>query len=155
MVRAPEPDALAAEHVVLALRQSSAGAVRVGYSSDGTSLAFDLLSALRNGEIISIQGDRVVGGVTRAPAKFFNREVFLPNGPFVLSLVSETPIYPLFIVRTGYRQYKIIAREPIVSARNTGSRDEVIAKAMQQWAKVLQEITRAYWPQWFAFTALV
>ena len=97
----------------------------------------------------------MVGDVAREPVNFSGREISLPIGPFVLSLVSETPIYPLFIVRTGYRKYKIIAREPIVCARNTGSRDEVIAKAMQQWAKVLQEITRSYWPHWFAFTALV
>src|SRR5438067_11865169 len=88
LVRAPEPDALAAQHVDLALQQSSAGAVKVGYSSDGTSLAFDLLNALRNGVISSIQGDRVTGEVSRAPVKFFNREVSLPNGPFVLSFVS-------------------------------------------------------------------
>ncbi len=155
MVRAPEPDALAAQHVDLALQQSSAGAVKVGYSDDGTSLAFDLLSALRNGEIISIQGDRVVGEVGRAPVKFFDREVFLPNGPFVLSVVSETPIYPLFIVRTGYRKYKIIAREPIACSRDAVPRDEAIAAAMQKWAEVLEEIVRCYWPQWFAFTPLI
>ena len=155
MVRAPEPDALAAQHVDLALQQSSAGAVKVGYSDNGTSLAFDLLNALRNGEIISIQGDRVVGEISRAPVKFFDREVFMPNGPFVLSLVSETPIYPLFVVRIGYRKYKIIAREPIVCLRGNGSRDEVIAEAMQNWAQVLEEIVRCYWPQWFAFTSLV
>ena len=154
MVRAPEPDALAAQHVDLALQQSSAGAVKVGYSNDGTSLAFDLLNALRGGEIISIQGDRVVGEVSRAPVKFFNREVSLPNGPFVLSLVSETPIYPLFIVRTGLRKYKIIAREPIVCFRGSGSRDEVIADAMQRWAQVLEEIVECHWQQWFAFTPL-
>ncbi|HEV3243415.1 MAG TPA: lysophospholipid acyltransferase family protein [Chthoniobacterales bacterium] len=154
MVRAPEPDALAAQHVDLALRQSSAGAVKVGYSSDGPSLAFDLLNALRGGEIISIQGDRVTGGVSRAPVKFFGHEVFLPNGPFVLSLVSETPIYPLFIVRTGYRKYKIVAREPIVCSRGSGSRGEIIAEAMQRWAQVLEEIVKCHWQQWFAFTPL-
>ena len=154
MVRAPEPDALAAQHLDLALQQSSAGAVKVGYSSDGTTLAFDLLNALRRGEIISIQGDRVVGEVARAPVKLFNREILLPNGPFVLSLASETPIYPLFIVRTGYRTYKIIAREPIVSFRNAAPRDEVIADAMQNWARVLEEVVSCYWPQWFAFTPL-
>ena len=155
MVRAPEPDALSAQHVDLALEQTTAGAVRVGYSGEGPSLAFDLLNDLRRGEIICIQGDRVVGDVARAPAKAFNREILLPNGPFVLSLVAQTPIYPLFIVRTGYRQYKIIAREPIVSFRGDGSREEIIARAMQNWARVLEEIGRDYWPQWFAFTALV
>jgi lauroyl/myristoyl acyltransferase len=155
MVRAPEPDVLAAQHVDLGLQESSAGAVTVGYSDDGTSLAFDLLSALRTGEIISIQGDRVVDEITRAPVKFFGQQVFLPNGPFVLSLVSETPVYPLFIVRTGYRKYRIIAREPIACARTGATRDQIIAEAMQRWATVLEKTVWTYWPQWFAFAALV
>ncbi len=155
MVRAPEPDTLAAQHVDLALQESSAGGVKIGYSDDGRSLALDLLNALRAGEIISIQGDRVVGEVARAPVTFFQREVLLPNGPFVLAFVSETPIYPLFIVRTGFRKYKIIAREPIICSRVGGSRDQIIAAAMQRWSNVLEEIVRIRWPQWFAFTRLV
>jgi phosphatidylinositol dimannoside acyltransferase len=155
MVRAPEPDALAEQHVNLALQQSTAGAVKIGYSDAGPALAFDLLNALRAGEIISIQGDRVVGEVGRAPVKLFRREIFLPTGPFVLSLVSETPIYPLFIVRMGYRKYKIVAREPIVCSRLGDSRDQIISDAMQCWAGVLEEIVRSFWPQWFAFTSLV
>ena len=154
MVRAPEPDALAAEHVDLGLRESSGGAVRVGYSNEGTSLALDLLNDLRHGEIISIQGDRVVGEVGRAPVKFLGREVFLPNGPFVLALASQAPIYPLFIIRTGYRTYKIVARPPIVCSRSSQSREEILAAAMQNWANVLGEIVATYWPQWFAFTPL-
>ena len=154
MVRAPEPDALAAQHIDLALEQSSAGAVKVGYSDDGTTLALVLLNALRAGEIISIQGDRFVGDVARAPLKFFEHEVFLPNGPFILSLVSQMPVYPLFIVRTGYRKYKIIVREPIVCFRDGRARDQVIGEAMQTWGRVLEETVKAYWPQWFAFAPL-
>jgi len=154
MVRAPEPDALAAQHVELALQQSTAGSVEVGYSGDGPSLAFDLLNDLRNGEIICIQGDRVVGDVARAPVKICDREILLPNGPFVLSTVSQTPIYPLFIIRTGYNKYKIVAREPIIANRGNGSREKAIGAAMQDWARVLQEMTRKYWPQWFAFAPL-
>jgi len=154
MVRAPERDPRSAEHVGTALQDSSAGGVRVGYSDDGTALAFDLLNALRKGEIISMQGDRIVGDVARAPVKLFDREIFLPNGPFVLSLVSETPIYPLFIVRTGRRKYKIIAHEPIVCAHTGGPREQIIADAMQCWSEVLQETVRTYWPQWFAFAPL-
>jgi len=154
MVRAPEPDALSAQHVDLALEQSSAGAVKVGYSDDGTALALVLLNALRAGEIISIQGDRVVGSVARSSLKFFDREVFLPNGPFILSLVSQVPVYPLFIVRTGYRKYKIIVREPIVCIRNGRERDQVIGEAMQTWGHVLEKTVKVYWSQWFAFAPL-
>jgi phosphatidylinositol dimannoside acyltransferase len=152
MVRAPEPDMLSARHVDLSLQQSTAGAVKVGYSTEGTSLAFELLTALRHGEIISIQGDRVVGEVARSAVTFFGRQVFLPTGPFVLSLVSETPIYPLFIARIGFRKYKIIAHEPIICHRAAASRDEAIANAMQQWARILEETVRIHWDQWYAFT---
>jgi len=154
MVRAPERDALAAQHVDLSLREAAAGAIKVGYSDDGAALAFDLLGALRAGEIISIQGDRVVGDVARAPVNFFDHTVSLPNGPFVLSLVSEAPIYPLFIVRTGNRKYKIVARAPIVCPRTSGSREEMIGDAIQHWAGVLEKIVQLYWSQWFAFTPL-
>ncbi len=154
VVRAPEPDALAAQHVDLSLQQSSAGGVKVDYSSDGTSLAFDLLNALRTGEIISIQGDRVIGEVARSAVTFFGREVLLPTGPFVLSLVSGAPIYPLFMVRAGYRKYRIIARPPITCSRNGRSREAEIADAMQRWSQVLEENVRRYWPQWYAFTPI-
>jgi lauroyl/myristoyl acyltransferase len=155
MVRAPEPDTLAAQHVDLALQESSAGGVKIGYSDDGTSLALELLNALRAGEIISIQGDRAVGEVAHAPVTFFQRDIFLPNGPFVLAFVSGTPIYPLFIVRSGRQKYKIIAREPIICPRLSASRDQIIAAAMQRWSNVLEEAVRTCWPQWFAFTRLV
>jgi lauroyl/myristoyl acyltransferase len=83
MVRAPEPDELTAQHVDCSLEQSSRGAVKVDYSTEGTSLSFDLLAALRAGQIISIQGDRVVGNVARSAARFFSKQVFMPTGPFV------------------------------------------------------------------------
>ena len=152
IVRAPEPDAITAQHLDLALHQS--GDVKVDYSDHGTTLVFDLLNALRGGEIISIQGDRVVGELSRSPVGFFGRKVLLPTGPFVLSLASETPIYPLFILRVGYRKYKVTACEPIVCSRNDRPRDEQIAEAMAKWSLVLEKAVRHNWPQWYAFIPL-
>jgi phosphatidylinositol dimannoside acyltransferase len=154
MVRAPEPDALSAQHVDLSLQQASAGAVKVDYSSEGRSVALDLLNALREGEIISIQGDRVIGGVAASAVTLFGDEALVPSGPFVLSFVTETPIYPLFIVRAGYRKYKIIACAPIACSRDDRSREETIGAAMQDWAEVLEEQVRRHWDQWYAFSPI-
>ena len=41
MVRAPEPDDLTAQHLNLSLERSSGGAVKVDYSTEGTTLSFD------------------------------------------------------------------------------------------------------------------
>jgi len=82
MVRAPESDALTAQHVDLSLHEASAGGVQVGYSGNRPSLALDLLNALRNGEIISIQGDRVIGDVATSSVKLFGHKAFFTDRAF-------------------------------------------------------------------------
>lgn len=153
MIRAPEPDEMAAHHVDVSLEQSSGGGVKVDYNTAGASLSFDLLAALRAGQVVSIQGDRVVGDVARSTVKLFGRDVLLPTGPFVLSLVADTSIYPLFIVRDRFRRYKIIAHAPIRCGRDR-PREIEIASALQKWSRVLEETIRRHWQQWYAFTPM-
>jgi lauroyl/myristoyl acyltransferase len=154
VVRAPEPDQLSAQHLHASLEKAGEGAVKVDYNTAGALLSFDLLKALRDGEIVSIQGDRVEGGVAQIAARLFDTEVRLPNGPFVLSFVAGVPIYPLFIARSGWRSYQVIVREPIQLRRENASREEEIDKGVAQWCGVLEEILAQRWDQWFAFTPI-
>ncbi len=151
-VRAPEPDSGAAAHLSRAIAESAGGGVKVEYNTNSGLLSFDLLNALRRGEIISIQGDRAMGDVAQFPATMFNRTALLPSGPIVLALTAEVPIYPIFVVRCGYRAYRFITRPPIVCARSLDSRKNDIAAGMQQWADALASIIQKYWQQWHAFT---
>jgi lauroyl/myristoyl acyltransferase len=96
----------------------------------------------------------VVGDLARAPVQFFGRTVLLPTGPFVLALASGAPIYPLFIVRKGFRKYKVVAFAPIVVVRSADSRDHQISQAMAQWSSALEEMVRSNWSQWYAFKPL-
>jgi phosphatidylinositol dimannoside acyltransferase len=152
IIRAPEPDELAARHLDRSIEESAAGAVKVAYNTDGMALSFDLLNALRRGEIVSIQGDRALGSVSQTSVTMFQRQALLPTGPFVLALASAAPIYPVFVIRAGYRRYRVIAREPIVCVRSEGPRDAQIAAALQRWADVLSGTVRIFWPQWHVFT---
>ncbi len=153
VVRAPEPHRETAEHLSAALEKATAGGVKVDYNTGGAFLSFDLLKALRDGEIVSIQGDRVEGEVGQVSARLFGGEARIPNGPFVLALVAQTPIYPLFIARTGCRRYRIIVREPI-RLRASGDRETDITRGVTEWCTVLEEVVAAHWPQWFAFTPI-
>jgi lauroyl/myristoyl acyltransferase len=153
IVRAPEPHRESAEHLSASLEGAGETGVKVDYNTAGALLSFDLLKALRDGEIVSIQGDRVEGGVAQITARLFGSGAKMPNGPFVLSLVTQIPIYPLFITRTGCRRYRIIVCEPI-RLQPSGNRETDIAKGVTEWCAVLEEIVAVHWDQWFAFTPL-
>jgi lauroyl/myristoyl acyltransferase len=153
IVRAPEPDRETGRHLTASLEKSGEGAVKVDYNTAGALLSFDLLKALRAGEIVSIQGDRVEGEVGQVAARLFGHEVQLPNGPFVLALVAQVPIYPLFIARVGCRRYAIIVHEPI-RLESTGDRQKDIAKGVGQWCAILERTVAERWDQWFAFTPI-
>jgi phosphatidylinositol dimannoside acyltransferase len=154
MVRAPEPDRQTAEHLSSSLEKTGEGAVKVDYNTAGAMLSFDLLNAIRRGEIVSIQGDRVEGEVAQIDGRLFGTKVRLPNGPFVLALAAGVPIYPLFIARSGCRSYEIIVREPIAVVRSGQAREDDIAEAVAKWCAVLEELLAERWDQWFAFTPL-
>lgn len=151
VVRAPEPDQRTAQHLSASLEKSGEGAVKVDYNTAGALLSFDLLNALRLGEIVSIQGDRMDGDLAEIPARLFGKQVRLPNGPFVLAQVSGAPIYPLFIARAGYRSYQIIVRAPIAVPRTGRERENDIAQAVEKWCRILEQMLAEHWNQWFAF----
>ncbi|MEO5720784.1 MAG: lysophospholipid acyltransferase family protein [Chthoniobacterales bacterium] len=155
MVRAPEADADTARHVQTSLGETGDGAVKVSYSTSGALLSFDLLSAVRDGEIVSIQGDRVIPGVASAEMELFGERVPLPTGPFTLALVAQVPIYPLFFVRAGYRRYRIVTRAPIWLRRTERTRDEDVATGMATWCDVLEATITEYWHQWFALVPIL
>lgn len=155
VVRAPEGDAQSAQHLQGAFREAAGSAVRVDYSGGGALLSFDLLAALRGGEIVSIQGDRVVPGLAHAAIEFFGRPVPLPTGPFTLALVAEVPIYPLFFLRTGHRRYQIITHPPFRLERSGQARDEDVARGLELWRDVLESMIAQHWPQWFALVPIL
>lgn len=151
MVRAPEPDEETEQHLRSALGKAAEGAVTIDYNTAGALLSFDLLNAMRAGEIVSIQGDRVSGAIAYSEATLFGKSVRIPNGPFVLGRAAEVPIFPLFVARTAYREYAVIVREPICVVRAGQDSREELAAAIEQWCRTLEEVIARYWREWFAF----
>jgi lauroyl/myristoyl acyltransferase len=152
-VRAPEPDARAEAHLRRGLEESAPHGIQILYNT-GETLAFDLLGALRAGEIVSIQGDRPMGDVAQSAAQMFGQTALLPSGPIVLALTAEVPIFPAFVLRSGYRKYRFVFLEPFKCERGASSRAADIAAGMQRWAETLEGVIRENWAQWYAFTAV-
>ncbi len=151
-VRAPEPDAAAGAHLQRSIDESAAGGVQVQYNTGASLLSFDLLNQLRQGGIVSIQGDRSMGEVAQSAATMSGRPALLPSGPIVLSLTAEVPIFPVFILRLGHRRYRFLFLEPFHCERSGKSREADISNGVQHWADVLSEVIKDHWSQWYAFT---
>lgn len=150
-VRAPETDAETQKWVERNRSKLSDVDVAVDYNTETTSLAFDLLRAIGENQIVAIQGDRVVGGVASSRVTFFGVETEFPSGPFALAMVTKAPIYPLFVIRKGRRRYQVRTEPPMFCIRHSRDRDGDLAQSMEQWRDILEAVVRESWQQWFMF----
>jgi phosphatidylinositol dimannoside acyltransferase len=150
MVRAPETDAATRRFEEDLDARTRAAGLTIDFSTRANELALDLLHALRNGEIVAIQGDRVTPGIAALPATLFGKTTMLPAGPFALAMAARVPIYPLFVIRLGRRRYRLYTAPPLEVVR-TRDRGEAFARAATQWSEELERVVRAGWQQWFEF----
>jgi predicted LPLAT superfamily acyltransferase len=146
MVRAPEEDLETREFE----EEHGAEGLRIEFNTRATELAFDLLDTVREGAIVAIQGDRVMGSISTLPTTFFGRAAAVPAGPFALAMAARVPIYPVFVVRMGRRRYRLITSRPIEITRSR-NRDDDFARAVAQWMTELEDVVRVCWYQWFTF----
>lgn len=151
VVRAPEENRDTAAFEDEARARTLSGPINVAYNSDSSQLALTLVNAIRDGEIVAIQGDRATPGVATIRVRLFSRQYELPSGPFALSMVSGALIYPLFVIRLGRRRYRIITQPPFQCSRTGRDRDADLQRAASIWSAHLEEMIRKHWFQWFTF----
>lgn len=151
MVRAPEIDPETHQFERRLHVETAGDALRVDFNTKASDLAFELLDAVRSGEIVAIQGDRVTPGISSVMTTLFGVPARLPAGPFALAMAARVPIYPVFVTRRGRRRYRMITFKPIRLERRSRDRDEDVKRAVDEWAADLEQIIASSWHQWFAF----
>lgn len=151
MVRAPEEDPQTREFEQRVASEHAPDDLRIDFNTKASDLAFDLLHAVQSGEIVAIQGDRVTPGISSIEATLFGRKTMIPAGPFALAMASRAPIYPMFVMRSGRRSYRLVARPRIDLVRRSRNRDDDIRRGIDAWIVSLEEAVRGNWQQWFTF----
>ena len=153
MVRAPERfDESQSYQEQNRARQQSAAFV-IHYNEPGNMLGVDLARCIGEGGIVAVQGDRILFDVSPMTVPYDERHSWrLPRGPFLLSLITRCGIHPVFIIRLGYRRYRIEAGPAItVNPRHTGGKEAAQAAAARQWSAVLRGVLLTHWRQWYVF----
>lgn len=124
----------------------------VGGEADA-SLGAMLLSALREGDIIALQGDRPRAGGDSVTVSLFGRPFPVPVGPAALARAAGTGILPVFVFREGRLKARIVFRDVIRVAR-TRDRAADIAETARSFATELEWAIRHRPHQWFCFREL-
>lgn len=122
------------------------------YNRQGNLLGVELAKLLAEGNLVAVQGDRVVFDVTPMEVEVEpGLKMRLPKGPLFLARATGAPTFPLFIVREGWRRYRVIVLPELkLPPRSRGTDDE----AAKIWANTLLEECRKHWKQWYVFESL-
>ncbi len=122
------------------------------YNREGNLLGIELAKLLTEGNLVAVQGDRVVFDVTPMEVEVEpGLKMRLPKGPLFLARATGAPVFPLFIVREGWRRYRVIVLPEMELPPRSRGADEEAAKI---WAGTLLEECRKHWKQWYVFESI-
>lgn len=110
---------------------------------DGLGVWVRLRDALRNDEVVLVQGDRVMPGQRGRKMPFMGGHMMLPTGPAKLALASGAPIVPIFSIRRPDGAVRLFVEPPIWVASDDG-----VDKALAAFAHTLERYLRKYPDQW-------
>ena len=113
------------------------------------SHVFTLNNALADGQIVTMPGDRVFGSGKTVQAEFFGAQASFPAGPFTLASQREVPVLSVFVMKAGYRRYRVYLEELPFDAE--APRREQVALMAQAYASRMESIVRQYPDQWYNF----
>jgi lauroyl/myristoyl acyltransferase len=154
-VRAPErePETQRLREQEIRRKEALNPHFRTLYNEEGGHLGIELARLLREGNIVAIQGDRVIFDVSP-----MNVEVEpgltarLPKGPLFLARATGAPCFPLFILRDGWRRYRVVVLPEIALPPRTRGED---GEATKIWAQTILGMVRKHWRQWYVFEPLL
>lgn len=111
----------------------------------GPTVSVSLMTALRRGEAVALQGDRALGNRGDVWVPFFGCPAPFPVGPFRLARAAAVPVVPAFCTLDADQRYAVRVLEPLVVA--SGGEED----ALRAWVAILERIVRERPTQWFNF----
>lgn len=113
---------------------------------------FLMNSALADGEIVTVHGDRLFGSSKSVVHDFLGAPARFPKGPYVLAASRDVPTFAVFTMKTGYKSYRIHFRRLDVPASGAGeSAVEKERRLLDGYVAALEAIVREYPEQWFNY----
>ncbi len=113
---------------------------------------FELNNALRDGEIVSMPGDRIFGSRKYVECLFLGASAKFPLGPFALAVQREAPTLAVFVMKESVRKYRIfVVPLELTEADKRLKRTEQMEKLARLFVGELETVVRRYPTQWFNY----
>ena len=113
----------------------------------------EALNFLRDGGFVSIAGDIVwTDQRSLCSVRLLGHEVKIPSAPFLLGLISGSPVFALFTFRIGKGNHRIVISPlPRIIASSRTDRIAAIQASAQEYASALEKAVRSHPHQWYVF----
>lgn len=117
---------------------------------------FTLNTALADGHIVSMPGDRIFGSQKAVTCRFMGEEAKFPLGPFSLAVARDCGALSVFVMKKDWQTYHIIIRD--LREGYKGIDPELLAKKSvrqqalaDEFVRQLEQTIRQYPTQWFNY----
>lgn len=154
-VRAPErePETQRLREQEIRRKEALNPHFRTLYNEEGSHLGIELARLLREGNVVAVQGDRVIFDVSPMTIEVEpGLWMRLPKGPLFLAQATRAPCFPLIILRDGWRRYRVVVWPELELPPRTRGGDDEAAKI---WAATILGMVRRHWRQWYVFELLL
>ncbi|MDR2809162.1 MAG: lipid A biosynthesis (KDO)2-(lauroyl)-lipid IVA acyltransferase [Tannerellaceae bacterium] len=127
-------------------------AIRLIPVLDDMSHLFTIHAALRNGEIVSMPCDRLLGSTKHVTCRFLNGEADFPVGAFSLADSLGVEALSIFVMKESNKKYTVHVKPVTPDAQGAGSsKHERIAGYVRSYVREVENIVRRYPEQWFNY----
>lgn len=135
------------------------GVTIIGADQENSSpfSAVEGIRFLQKGGLVSMAGDIVWRNDQRkVRVTFLGHDAYLPEVPFIFSLVSGAPLLVFFAFRTGTNSYHFTLSDPIqIQSTSRQNRPEAIARAAQHYSDLLEQSLRKHPFEWYHFDRFI
>lgn len=120
--------------------------------NDDMSHVFEMNSALANGEIVSIPGDRVFGSPRTIECSLLGGTIQLPFGPYAMAAQRDVPVIVVFVMKEAAYRYQVYVRR--LNTDNAVDHVSVKNRAISLahcFVEELETVLKRYPEQWFNY----
>lgn len=139
------------------LRRSGVTIIGVDQEDNSPFAAVEGIRFLQAGGLVSMTGDIVWRSDQRkVRVTFLGHDAYLPEAPFIFSLLSGSPLFVFFAFRTGRNSYHFTLSKPI-TIHPTSRKDRALAisQAAQHYADLLEEALHRHPFEWYHFDRFI